>query len=107
MRILLLNGAILGWVRRVPAAGDFRSNINAGGHCEPCDLTAEDRAICRRLEPWLRAEKILLAGVDIIGGKVLEVNITSPSCLREMNALTGETLEVRVLDELLALSRRK
>ncbi len=102
-RILLLGGELLGWLRRVPAAGDFRSNINAGGHCVPCELTPADRAVCRRLRPWLVREQIHLAGVDIVDGLVLEVNITSPSCLREMNALTGAALEDRVLDYIVAL----
>lgn len=97
-RVLLLGGEILGWLRRVPAAGDFRSNVNAGGRCLPCELTAADRAVCARLGPWLRREGILLAGADLVGDHVLEVNITSPSCLREMNELTGENLERKIID---------
>jgi glutathione synthase len=97
-RVLLLDGEILGWLRRLPAAGDFRSNVNAGGCCVPCELTDADRAICARLAPWLREQGIVLAGVDIVGEHVLEVNITSPSCLREMNELTGERLEERIVD---------
>jgi glutathione synthase len=97
-RILLLGGEILGWVRRLPAAGEFRSNINAGGHCVPCSLTDADRAICARLGPWLRERDIILAGVDIVGEHVLEVNITSPSCLREINELNGERLEEQIVD---------
>jgi glutathione synthase len=105
-RVLLLGGEILGWVRRVPAPGDFRSNVNAGGHCVTCDLTDEDRAICNRLGTWLRQHDIHLAGVDIVGAHVLEVNITSPSCLREMNALTNQHLEHRVVDYAESASRR-
>jgi glutathione synthase len=105
-RVLLLGGELLGWVARVPAEGEFRSNINAGGHCVPCDLNDSDRAICTRLGPWLVREGIHLAGVDIVGTKVLEVNITSPSCLREMNLLTGEALETRILDYLEASCRK-
>lgn len=97
-RVLLLAGEILGWLKRVPAAGDFRSNVNAGGRCVPCDLTETERAICARLGEWLVKEGILLAGVDLVGGHVLEVNITSPSCLREMDALTGDTLERKIVD---------
>lgn len=104
-RVLLLGGEILGWVRRVPAAGNFRSNVNAGGRCVPCELTDADRAICQRLRPWLVAEEIHLAGVDIVDGQVLEVNITSPSCLREINALTGAALEERIVDYVSARRR--
>ena len=105
-RVLLLGGEILGWIRRIPAAGDFRSNVNAGGTCVACELTERDRAICDRIGQWLAREEIHLAGVDIVGGKVLEVNITSPSCLREMNELTGERLERRILDYLEVLRPR-
>ena len=97
-RVLLLGGEILGWVRRLPAAGEFLTNINAGGHCVPCALSEADRAICARLGPWLRREDIHLAGVDIVGERVLEVNITSPSCLREIDALYGTALEEKILD---------
>jgi len=97
-RVLLLGGEILGWLRRVPAAGDFRSNVNAGGRCLPCELTDSDRAICARLGAWLSGEDIHLAGADLVGEHVLEVNITSPSCLREMDELTGERLERKIID---------
>ncbi len=106
-RVLLLGGEILGWIRRVPAAGDFRSNINAGGVCVPCELTSADRDICARLGPWLRREEIHLAGVDIVGTYVLEVNITSPSCLREINDLTGRRLERRIVDYLEEFRRKR
>ncbi|MBE0595637.1 MAG: glutathione synthase [Desulfuromonadales bacterium] len=104
-RVLLLGGEILGWVRRVPPAGSFRSNVNAGGCCVPCELTDVDRSIAARLRPWLVAEEIHLAGVDIVGDKVLEVNITSPSCLREINQLTGAALEERILDYVVSRCR--
>ncbi len=99
-RVLLLGGEILGQVRRVPPPGDFRSNVNAGGRCVPCDLTESDRVICARIGPWLAEREIHLAGIDIVGDKVLEVNITSPSCLREMNDLYGLALEGAILDYL-------
>jgi glutathione synthase len=97
-RVLLLAGEILGWLRRVPAAGDFRSNVNAGGRCQTCELTGAERAVCARLGEWLNREGVLLAGVDLVGEHVLEVNITSPSCLREMNELTGARLEGKIID---------
>jgi len=105
-RILLLGGEILGWLRRIPAAGDFRSNINAGGRSAACELSESDRAICARIGPWLVREGIHLAGVDIVGEKILEVNITSPSCLMEMNELMETRLEDRILDYLEALRLR-
>ncbi len=101
-RVLLLGGEILGWVRRVPAPGDFRSNVNAGGRCQPCELTDQDRAICARVGPWLRERGIHLAGIDIVGSRVLEVNITSPSCLREIDEIYQVRLEEQILDYVLA-----
>ncbi|AMV73035.1 glutathione synthase [Desulfuromonas carbonis] len=98
IRILLLGGEILGWVRRRPAAGEFRSNINAGGHCEAVPLGAREREICAQVGPWLRQREIHLAGIDLIDGYLLEINLTSPSCLREMNDLNGWRLEEAILD---------
>lgn len=99
-RVLLLGEEILGYLKRVPAAGDFRSNVNAGGHCVPCELEEDERAACVRVGAWLAERGVHLAGLDLVGGHLLEVNITSPSCLREMNQLTGQALEERVLDYL-------
>ncbi len=106
-RVLLLGGEILGWVKRLPAKGDFRSNVNAGGRCVPCELTEQDHAICKRIGPWLKERGIHLAGVDIVDGKVLEVNITSPSCLREINHLYGKALEVSIVDYVEQNCRRR
>lgn len=97
-RVLMLGGEILAWVRRVPVPGEFRSNVNAGGRCIACELTESDQAICGRVGAWLRQRDIHLAGIDIVGKHVLEVNITSPSCLREINELTGRRLEERIVD---------
>lgn len=99
-RVLLLDGEILGAVRRLPPAGSFLSNVNAGGRCVACELTESDRAICDRVGPWLADRGIILAGVDIVGSHVLEINITSPSCLREMNEIYGERFERRVVAHL-------
>ncbi len=98
IRVLMLGGEILGWVRRLPAAGDFRSNINAGGHCEPCTLGPREKEICARVGPWLWEREIHLAGIDIVDDYLLEINLTSPSCLREMNSLYGWRLEETILD---------
>jgi glutathione synthase len=99
-RVLLLDGNILGAVRRLPAPGDFRANINAGATCHRCTLNAQEVAISSRVGRWLAKEGIVLAGIDLVGEWLLEVNITSPSCLREINELEGVALESRVLDSI-------
>ena len=104
-RVLLLDGSILGAVRRLPAPGDFRANVNAGATCHPCTLNAQEIALCTRVGRWLAAEGILLAGIDLVGEWLLEVNITSPSCLREINELEGTSLEATVLDSIEARCR--
>ena len=97
-RVLLLGGEILGYLMRVPAEGDFRSNVNAGGRCVSCTLSAAEEAACAQVGTWLAEQGIHLAGIDLVGGRLLEVNITSPSCLREMNELSGDALERKVVD---------
>jgi glutathione synthase len=104
-RVLMLGGEILGSLRRVPVIGDFRSNINAGGRFAACSLTVEDLAVCERVGKWLAEEGIHFAGVDLVGPYLLEINITSPSCLVELNELAGLPMERRILDYLIALHR--
>ena len=105
-RVLLLGGEVLGVVRRVPAPGDFRANVNAGASCHPSMLSPQEIALCAQVGRWLTTEGIHLAGVDLIGEWLLEVNITSPSCLREINELEGTALEAAVLDYIEARCRR-
>lgn len=102
-RVLMLGGEILGSLRRIPVAGDFRSNINAGGTFTACSLTREDLAICERVGKWLAEQGIHFAGVDLVGPYLLEINITSPSCLVELNELAGVQFERRIIDYLIAL----
>jgi len=97
-RIILLDGEPLGAVLRVPAEGELRANFASGGSAAPATLTARDREICRRLAPSLRAMGLWLVGIDVIGGKLTEVNVTSPTGLVEIDALTGQSLEAQVVD---------
>ncbi len=98
IRVLLLDGEVLGSLRRHPASGDFRSNINAGGTVSAVGLGPLELRICREVGLWLKQRQILFAGIDLVGGKLLEVNITSASCLMEMNELYSAALEESVLD---------
>jgi len=97
-RILLLNGEPLGAVLRVHDPKDHRNNFFAGGHPEAAAITARDREIIEALKPSLQKLKLFFVGIDIIGPWLTEVNVTSPTCLQEMNRLTGKSLENQVLD---------
>jgi len=97
-RIILLGGQPLGAVLRVPRQGELRANFASGGQAAPASLTPRDREICRRLAPALQAFGLWFVGIDVIGGKLTEVNVTSPTGLVEIDALTGQSLEARVID---------
>jgi len=97
-RIILLGGEPIGAVLRVPRAGELRANFASGGSAAPAPLTARDREICRRLAPALEELGLWLVGIDVIGGKLTEVNVTSPTGLVEIDALSGQSLEQRVID---------
>lgn len=96
-RILLLDGEVLGAILRVHSETDFRNNLMAGGRAEPTTITAEDQRIIDVLRPHLKALGLTFVGLDIIGRYLTEVNVTSPTCLQEMNRLSGEQLEDRVI----------
>jgi glutathione synthase len=97
-RIILLGGEPIGAVLRVPRAGELRANFASGGSAAPAPLTARDREICRRLAPSLEELGLWFVGIDVIGGKLTEVNVTSPTGLVEIDALSGQSLEQRVID---------
>src|SRR5207342_2566754 len=81
-RIILVDGEYAGAVNRVPAAGDLRSNMVRGGSPKQTELTARERHICERLGPHLRARRLLLVGIDVIGDYLTEINVTSPTGIR-------------------------
>lgn len=96
-RILLLNGEVLGAVLRHHSGEDHRNNFAAGGKAQRATITATDRAICAALKPHLLELGIFFAGIDIIGRKLIEVNVTSPTCLREMQRFYDENLAEKVI----------
>jgi glutathione synthase len=88
-RIILVDGEIAGWFKRMSAAGEARSNLHIGGSAVPCELTARDREICARLGPELRERGLIFAGIDVIGDYLTEINITSPTGLQEAKRFGG------------------
>ena len=97
VRVLVLAGEPVGAMRRVPAAGDNRANIHAGGRPEPYELTQRDREVIAAMRPRLLADELYFAGIDLIGGRLVEVNVRSPGGIPRINALTGTRVEERVI----------
>jgi glutathione synthase len=97
-RVIVLNGEPLGAVLRVPREDENRGNIHVGGRCVKTDLTTRDREICRVMAPSLRDLGLYFVGLDVIGGYLTEVNVTSPTGVQEINALDHVKLESQVID---------
>lgn len=96
-RVLLLDGEPLGAILRVPRADEARSNIHVGGTVEPTELTAAERALVERVAPRLRADGLYFVGLDVIGERLTEVNVTSPTGIQELSRHTGSDPEGKVL----------
>ncbi|WP_394844537.1 glutathione synthase [Pendulispora brunnea] len=96
-RVLLLDGQVLGGINRVPRADDLRSNIHVGGRVEPCEVTAQERAVVDDIAPRLRADGLYFVGLDFIGGKLTEVNVTSPTGIQELSAHQGRDVSEDVI----------
>lgn len=89
-RILMIDGEPVPYaLARIPAAGDPRGNLAAGGRGEGVALSGRDREICERVGPRLREMGLVFAGLDVIGDYLTEINVTSPTCIRELDALYG------------------
>ncbi|MGE3724830.1 MAG: glutathione synthase [Candidatus Sericytochromatia bacterium] len=97
-RVLMIDGEVCGWFRRVPAQGEHRANLNAGGQAVACELTERDREICARVGPLLKAAGLTFVGLDIIGDYLIEVNVTSPTGIQEALKLTGVNAAVRLIE---------
>ena len=103
-RIILVDGEPVGAVNRVPSAGEARSNLHVGGTAEATELTARDREICSMIGPELRRRGLLFVGIDVIGDYLTEINVTSPTGIREIQRLTGTDIAALTWD---AIERKK
>ncbi|TAD79877.1 MAG: glutathione synthase [Oscillatoriales cyanobacterium] len=97
-RVILLDGEPIGAVNRVPTGSEFRGNMAVGGAAVKIEVTDRDREIAATLAPMLRRDGLVFVGIDIIGGYLTEVNVTSPTGMREIDRLDGVRLGDRVLD---------
>jgi glutathione synthase len=98
IRILLLDGEILGAMRRIPRDGEFRANIHAGGRAEKHEVTEREQGICERIKAKLIADGLFFVGIDLIAGKLVEINCISPGGIPRINRLNGDKLESKVID---------
>ncbi len=88
-RIILIDGEPVGAINRVPAASDARSNMHVGGRAEATELTAREQEICARIGPSLKERGFILVGIDVIGDYMTEINVTSPTGIREIKRFGG------------------
>jgi glutathione synthase len=96
-RVLLLDGTVLGAINRVPQPDELRSNIHVGGRVEACDVTAEESAMVKAIAPRLHADGLFFVGLDVIGGKLTEVNVTSPTGIQELSSHLGRDVATDVI----------
>ena len=99
-RIILIDGETVGAVNRVPAAGDSRSNMHAGGTPKKTTLTKNDHLICKIISPFLKEKGLFFVGIDIIGKFITEINVTSPTGIREINKFNKIKIEQIFWDKL-------
>jgi len=97
-RIILVEGEPVGAINRVPAEGEARSNMHVGGRPLRSELTRREREICAAIGPALRAAGLTFVGIDVIGGWLTEINVTSPTGLQEINRFDDTVLEALIWD---------
>jgi glutathione synthase len=102
-RVILIDGQAAGAINRVPAAGETRSNMHVGGRPVKDQLTKRDLEICEAIGPMLRERGLIFVGIDVIGGYLTEINVTSPTGLQEVNRFDNTCLEAQIWD---AIERR-
>ena len=88
-RIIIIDGEPVGAINRIPQKGEMRSNMHVGGLATSTDLTASDLHICKAIGPMLKDRGQILVGIDVIGDKMTEINITSPTGVQELKEFTG------------------
>ncbi len=96
-RIILLDGDPIGAVNRIPSGAEFRGNMAVGGRVAPTTITPREEEICALLKPKLQADGLYFVGIAVIGGYLTEVNVTSPTGIREIDRLEGVRLGEKVI----------
>jgi glutathione synthase len=104
-RIILVDGEAVGAINRVPAPDETRSNMHVGGVATATELTARDREICARLGPELKRRGLLFTGIDVIGPYLTEINVTSPTGIRQIKAFAGTDIAALIWDAIESKAR--
>ncbi|AEI88512.1 MAG: glutathione synthase [Candidatus Midichloria mitochondrii] len=97
-RVIFSAGKLIGFFQRLPKSGDFRSNAALGGSFAKCELTIKEQLLCKKIGKFLEKNSIIFAGIDILGEKLIEINITSPTGLAILNKLYGGLHEKLVVN---------
>lgn len=98
VRILLLNGLPIGAMKRIPGDKDHRSNVTAGGRVEKHRLTQAEKLLCKKIGPKLVKDGLYFVGIDVINGKLVEVNVMSPGGITYINKVSKVKLQEKVVD---------
>jgi glutathione synthase len=106
-RIILIDGEVAGAINRVPSEGEARSNMHVGGRAEKTEMTDREREICARIGPALRERGFVLVGIDVIGGLLTEINVTSPTGVREVRRFGGADIAALFWDAVEARRRAR
>jgi glutathione synthase len=102
-RVLLVDGEPLGVLNRVAGDKDFRCNMHVGAAAEWVPLDDDDRRVCSALKPYFQAHGLVFAGIDIIGGRLTEINVTSPTGVEEILATGGPDVGAATIEHLIGL----
>jgi glutathione synthase len=97
-RIILVDGKFAGAINRVPAAGEARSNMHVGGRPEQTELTSREKDICAAIGPELKRRGLIFTGIDVIGGYMTEINVTSPTGIHEVKRFGGADIAALIWD---------
>jgi glutathione synthase len=103
-RVILVDGEVAGAINRIPGEGETRSNMHVGGRPEKVGLSERDREVCAAIGPLLREKGQILVGIDLIGGWLTEINLTSPTGIQELERFDGVNVAARIWE---AIERRR
>ena len=102
-RIIIVDGEPFGAINRIPKKGDFRSNLALGGKPEKSDLSDQEKMICSELSIQLKEEGLFFVGIDVINGMLSEINVTSPTGLREIEKFSNKLIADEIIEKLISI----